>query len=470
VELYGTLAQRRQEITDELQAIFPPVLSTMKTPEWFSVIHKPTGESVKAPTKGEADGLRKANKWKPKECEWIEGPLKVKEVPFNPGSDPQTAQRLIDKYGWKPEVFTDGGDPSVTEEVLEGLLDKFPEAKLLQEYRAVNKVITMLAEGKQAWLKHEKNGRIHGRVITNGTAYGRCAHSSPNLGQVPRVSKGKDANGKSYIKKGYEGGWGFECRSLFYAGEDENWVLVGADASGLELRCEGHYLAKYDGGAFIKTLLEGDIHTANQIAAGLDTRDDAKTFIYALNYGAGDEKLGSIKKPGGSKQQKTSEGRKLRAKFMASVPAFARLDHDVKWASGFAPVTRPDGKVFWKKREPSEREPVVKRYLVGIDGRHLPVRSAHAALNALLQSAGGLVMKQATIIFHKKLAAKFKLGVDYTPALHVHDEYQTLCRKEIADEVGRMAVDSIKEAGAYFGFRCPLDGEYKIGRTWAETH
>ena len=39
-----------------------------------------------------------------------------------------------------------------------------------------------------------------------------------------------------------------------------------------------------------------------------------------------------------------------------------------------------------------------------------------------------------------------------------------------ADEVGKLAVQSIKDAGSYFNFRCPLDAEFKIGKTWADTH
>jgi DNA polymerase I-like protein with 3'-5' exonuclease and polymerase domains len=464
VELYGQLAQRRQEIVDELQAIFPPRIITMKTPEFYSVVHTPTGESLQAPTKAKANDLRKERKWRPKECEYIAGPLKTKESPFNPGSDKQTAERLTEKYGWQPEVFTDGGDPSITEEVLEGLLDVYPEAKALKEHRAIDKVITMIAEGKQSWLKHERDGRIHGRVITNGTAYGRCSHTSPNLGQVPAVETKGDT-----ILTGYEGGWGFECRSLF-GDQGEDWLLVGADASGLELRCLAHFLARYDGGAYMRELLEGDIHTANQNAAGLETRAQAKTFIYAFLYGAGDQKIGSIVAPTASPEKQKKIGRSLKARFLAAIPALGRLEFDVKWSCGFTKIKKGT-KTFWTRREPSEAEPVIRRYLTGLDGRQLPVRSSHAALNALLQSAGGLVMKKATVIFHAKLRAKgWKPGIDYMPVLHVHDEYQTLARKEIADEVGRIAVASIQEAGEYFGFRCPLDGEYKIGRTWAETH
>jgi DNA polymerase I len=51
-----------------------------------------------------------------------------------------------------------------------------------------------------------------------------------------------------------------------------------------------------------------------------------------------------------------------------------------------------------------------------------------------------------------------------------HDEWQIECSEEDADVVGQLAVDSIKEAGVVLQLRCPLDGEYKKGQSWAMTH
>src|SRR5690606_31621074 len=178
-------------------------------------------------------------------------------------------KRLKDKYNWKPKEFTEKGTPKVSEEVLESL--PYPEAELLNEYLMIQKRISQLAEGHSAWLKMVRpDGRIYGSVITNGAVTGRMTHNSPNLAQVPAVNVP----------------YGKECRSLFTVPDDR--VLVGADASGLELRCLAHYMARFDKGAYARELLEGDIHTANQKAAGLPTRDNAKTFIYAFLYGAGD--------------------------------------------------------------------------------------------------------------------------------------------------------------------------------------
>lgn len=194
---------------------------------------------------------------------------------FNPSSRAHIANRLMKLYGWKPTEFTPDGSAKVDETVLKAL--PYPPCRDLVRYFVVTKILGYLAHGGQAWLGNynEATGRIHGRVDALGTVTGRATHSNPNLGQVPSVQKGPDG-----ILAGFDGGYGHECRSLF--GASPGWELCGSDASGLELRCLAHFMAPYDGGEYGKVVTEGDVHTLNQNAAGLRTRDSAKTMIYAL--------------------------------------------------------------------------------------------------------------------------------------------------------------------------------------------
>ncbi len=181
---------------------------------------------------------------------------------LNLGSRQQVGRHLM-HYGWKPEVFTETGRPKVDESTLKDV--DIPEAQLIGRYLMLQK-----RQGQiNSWLDaiDERTGRIHSRVHTMGTVTHRMSSSNPNLQQVT-------ASGKEY---------GSEMRALFTVPEDK--VLVGADLSGLELRCLAHYMRDEN---YTKELLTGDIHTANQKSAGLDTRDKAKTFIYAFLYGAGD--------------------------------------------------------------------------------------------------------------------------------------------------------------------------------------
>ena len=370
--LLGQWKRRLSDIEEELQTIFPPIIT-----QRFS---EKTGKQLK-------DDV---------------------EV-FNPGSRQQIAKRLVEK-GWKPTKHTEKGAVIVDESVLDGV--DIPEAKRIAEYLLIQKRVAQV----ESWLEFVSDERrVHGKVITNGAVTGRMTHHSPNMAQVPSSSSP----------------WGHECRDCWTV--DDGKVLVGADASSLELRMLAHYMKDE---SYAKEIVEGDVHTKNQLAAGLETRAQAKTFIYALLYGAGPAKIGKI--VGGS----AKDGQELIGNFLRNTPALKILREKVERLSE-------------------------QGTLPGLDGRKLQVRSAHAALNTLLQSAGAIVMKQGLVLLSKKIQQQ-KLKANFVA--NVHDEWQIECSQEDADAVGKLAVSSIKEAGEVLGLRCPLDGEYKKGTTWAQTH
>lgn len=358
---------------------------------------------------------------------------KVKQVYFNPASRDHIARVLEKQFGWVPTARTPTGKAEISEESLRDV--RHPEAKALIDYLTVDKRLGQLADGKEAWLKHVRNGRIHGSVNQLGTVTGRMSHSFPNVAQVPRVGNP----------------WGTECRSLFRAGD--GYVLVGIDASGLEARNLAHFMFPFDKGAYVQTVTAGtkeegtDVHSVNMKALGITSRDDAKTWFYAFMYGAGDGKLGKIISKVNAKFKNAKRGKADRARFLGNMPALAKL------------ITAVKSKAQTFKR------------LRGLDGRSLYVRSDHSALNTLLQSAGAVVMKKALLIFDTKLQA-FGLvpGKDYEFVANIHDEWQVEARADLAETVGRMGVEAIRQAGDHFGFRCPLDGAYAVGPTWAATH
>jgi DNA polymerase I-like protein with 3'-5' exonuclease and polymerase domains len=337
-------------------------------------------------------------------------PLKDIVTPFNPGSRKQIAERLQEK-GWKPDKHTEKGSIIVDEAVLEAL--DYPEAKTLAEYMMLQKRIAQV----ESWLEHiKKDGRVHGRVITNGAVTGRMTHMSPNMAQVPN-------SGSPY---------GEDCRELWTV--DKGYKLVGIDASGLELRMLAHYM---DDDAYTTEVVSGDIHTANQKAAGLQTRNQAKTFIYAFLYGAGSAKIGKIVN-GNAK-----EGQKLITSFLQNTPKLQKL------------------------REKVARYYDSKGRLPGLDGRVLHVRSEHSALNTLLQGAGAIVMKQALVLLDKQLKS---MKIKYKFVVNVHDEWQLEVEESRAEEVGRLGTQAIVDAGVVLEMRCPLAGEFKVGNNWKETH
>lgn len=336
--------------------------------------------------------------------------LKAKVEVFNPGSRKQIGERLIEK-GWKPDKFTETGQPIVDEGTLEGL--DIPEAKAINEYLMLQKRVAQI----ESWLKAlGSDGRVHGKVITNGAVTGRMTHMSPNMAQVPN-------SGSPY---------GEECRDLWTV--EKGYKLVGIDAAGLELRMLAHYMQD---DAYTSEVVSGDIHTANQKAAGLETRNQAKTFIYAFLYGAGDAKIGKVVGAG------AKEGQQLKARFLKNTPSLKEL------------------------REKVGRIAQTSGTLPGLDGRRLQVRSDHAALNTLLQSAGAVVMKQALVILNDSLR---RAKIDYKFVANVHDEWQIEVEESRAEEAGQLGAKAIELAGKELKMRCPLAGEYKVGNSWKETH
>jgi DNA polymerase I-like protein with 3'-5' exonuclease and polymerase domains len=404
--LVNTLKAKRGELAEELQQVFPRIVQE----RWSTKTGKRLKDNV---------------------------------IEFNPASRQQTADRLKAKY---PEITfetTDKGNPQVDDDVLEALGKNYPEAKLLAEYQLLNKRLGQIAEGKEAWFKHCQvygDGRIHGEVVTNACISGRCAHKRPNMAQVPSV-------GHAY---------GAECRALFYA--PEGWALVGADASGLELRALAAWLAYWDDGEYARLVSDpaSDIHTYNALMFGIydnnepiskATRDLSKRLIYCILYGGGAKKTGSIICPEKSEDQQYRQGKKTIDTFYSNLPAIKSLKDTI------------------------DKRVDAKGYLTGIDGRRLQIRSKHSALNQLLQSTGAIAVKKATCILYDDLTSGgLEFEKDWGFVAHVHDEFQSLVRPDHVEMYKELAIDSFRKAGEYFDLKCPLTGEAREGKNWQETH
>mgnify|MGYP003132666163 FL=1 len=336
--------------------------------------------------------------------------LKDKITVFNPGSRKQIAERLGDKYNWVAPK-TDKGNPKVDESVLKSL--NFPEAKQLCEYFYITKLLGQIED----WILRantSRDARVHGSVNTQGTVTGRMTASQPNLQQVSGDPR---------------------ARALFVPRED--WVQVGIDASGLEARLLASRMARWDDGEFGDTVLNDDIHSVNQKKAGLPSRDAAKTFFYALIYGAGDMKIGKI--IGSNAKQ----GKIIKHRYLEAMPALKQLLANVEW------------------------QVANKGTITLLDGREVPCRSGHKALNVQIQGDGAMIMKLAQILLERDLKPYYN---QYNFMATVHDEWQIECDPIIADIVGKLGCNAIQRSGKILGCRVRMDGEYRIGKNWSECH
>lgn len=345
--------------------------------------------------------------------------IKVKEVQFNPNSRIHIHKCLVDKYGWKPRQWSAQGAATIDEAILGEL--HYPEAQQLAEFFMLQKRIGQLAEGKAAWLKLvSSDGKLRHRIISGGTISGRASHRSPNLGQVPRASAP----------------YGKECRDLFTA--PRGWLICGSDLAAIELRMLASYLHPMDDGNYSKHILEGDIHSFNQKSFGCKTRDQSKRAIFSMIYGAGDRLLGEI--VGGS----AKDGKKLKQNFDQSIPAFASLKRKLATASK-------------------------RGYLVGLDGRHLYLKSAHRSLSQLLQSGAAVVCKKWLALVNAEIEDTLE-GQSFIMGW-IHDELQIACNnEETAEYVGNITKRMAEKAGEELGVRIPIAAAYQVAPTWAGSH
>lgn len=350
--------------------------------------------------------------------------LKDKITVFNPGSRQQIAERL-QQLGVVFKKKTDKGNIVVDEDVLKDI--DLPEAKLVAEYLLIQKRVAQIG----SWLELvQADGRVHGRVITNGAVTGRCTHSNPNMAQVPAV-------GNPY---------GAECREMWCVPSGK--VQVGVDLSGIELRCLAHYMRDLE---WQEELLKGDIHWKNCQAFGLvpkgtvkddgnsehkKFRNQTKTMTYAMLYGAGAAKIGLT---AGVSETK---GKKLIENFLDNTPALRKLKDKIAKLG-------KDGK------------------LPGLDGRVLWIRSQHSALNTLLQCAGAVVAKQWLIEATKAIT---EAGINAKLIAFVHDETQWEVDVANAQHAVKIIENAARKAGEVLEFRCPVDAEGKIGNNWRECH
>ena len=346
---------------------------------------------------------------------YIEGATFTRLKEFNPTSRDHIAWILKTYYGWKPTQLTATGKPIIDEPILKEIGSEI--SMMLLRVLTVTKMLGLLSEGTNAWLKLVTNSRIHHKCEV-ATSTHRCAHRHPNLAQVP--SDGR-------------------FRKLFIPTPGQ--LMVGADLSGIELRMLAHYLARYDEGKYADILLNGDIHQTNADKIGI-SRKLVKTVTYAFLYGAGDEKIGHSYDKQLSTTAAKRKGKEIRQAYIEAIDGLDSLLSAIKSASE-------------------------RGFIRSIDQRKILVDSPHKSLNYLLQSGAGVVAKQWMLINHTHIT---DLKLCCSQLAFVHDELQFECDPDHAKDLCSSLVLSATEAGEYYNMRVRIDAEATTGTNWSETH
>lgn len=466
--LVEVTAKLKDELLVELQELFPPLFVETRT-----IFPKVTKHGVVS--KVTMNSLQRAEKYTVNKNGSYT--LYKKEV-FNPGSSQQVAKRLL-SIGWKPLKKTPTGAPATDKKSIENAIEvleiNYPAIRPLKHYSMVCNRL----EKANKWLELVElrgDNRVHGKVNPIGASTHRMAHYDDNMANIPSVKKDKDGN----VLYGLAGGFGFECRDCWTVDDLDTNILVGADASGIQLRALAHYM---NDPAYTKALLEADIHEVNREAAGIDTRSKAKTFIYAFLLGAGDYKTGTIVGIGEEKDRKEVLLWGDDTQYFSSKKSVLYAMKQKLKKEGI-PADETNLAYMCKgykiKQQFLERTPALKHlkeveipaavergYIHGLDGRKMCIPSQHLALAIYLQGFEAVVMKYAMVDYSKKLT---KEGVWFKQVAMVHDEFCVETRKVYGDIAGKTIIESIRKAGEVLESRCPLDGEYFLGNTWADVH
>jgi DNA polymerase I-like protein with 3'-5' exonuclease and polymerase domains len=454
-----------EQYTAELHKIFPPIKVQIET-------YKP-----KFNKDGTMSGAGKKKLLRQMHALLDDGTYAIYEMQtFNPNSPQQVGERLM-TLGWNPRKFTATGQASTAKDVIgeaiEVLAAKYPQVEVLRKFN----IVTDRNQKARKWLEYAlKDGRVHGRVNHIGPWTHRCSHFNDNMANIAKVRLDKDDK----PIEGLAGDFGWESRNCWIP--KKGWTLVGCDASAIQLRALAHYMGDPE---YIKEVVEGDIHTRNQQAFGVPTRAIAKTVLYAMLLGAGDEKIGLT--VGATPVEYDELFRKARGIYRSNHHGsinnllFAVCD---KLRAEGRPATQdvvaPILKGYFVKRNFSDNVPAYKRFkeedirdaakkgfMLGLDGRRIWIPSEHLAMGAYLQGLEAVVMKKALVLANERLAV---LRIPHQQVAFVHDELQIEVAEEHASTLGKVVVTAIEDAGKQLGCLCPLTGEFRMGSSWAVCH
>ncbi len=432
--LYVELRKVEEDLKHEIYKLWPPQLLPAQS---YATATKKNGELNK-------QYLRHVEQFPKVERHPDGGYTTHDYVSFNLGSPIQRIAKLLE-LGWKPVNKTKKGNPKVDEDELLAFAETCgkPEVAMLARWIVVNSRANMLNTWLEAY--NESTQAIHGNLFIASTL--RYKHSAPNSANIPAVRL-KDVVGTDVIQYGADGAWTYECRDLWTCGDPDEFVLVGIDGTGIQNRCLIHSLIKTVGEEAVKDFkdlaLAGDVHKRNIEVLGLKNKAAAKKFYYTLMMGGQGARLAADQAQFGTFLT-AKEGQMKRDKMIASIPGFGTLITNLQ-------------------------EELTKTGRITLcDGTPILVPLPHMVIPYLLQGDESRLMKQALIYVYEELVKTGLLKHVFKVA-DIHDEWQYKVRRKYVDDFISMALPCFNRSGDYFNYLIPIDGDAKVGLTWAETH
>lgn len=426
-KLYVSLRAREEELKDIIYRLWPPQLLVVDS---FKKARKANGEFTALYERHleqypklvlRDDGGYDAYDW----------------VSFNLGSPAQRIQKLLE-LGWQPVNRTKKGNPKVDEDELIAFAEESgkEEIKALAKWIVINSRANMIGTWLNAY--NEKTKAIHGKLFIASTL--RYRHSDPNSANIPAVRL-KKIDDNDVIQYGEDGAYTYECRDLWTCGDSREWSLVGIDGKGIQLRVLANYAYSEE---FAARVLSGDPHTNNIKILGLANKAAAKKFLYTTLMGGGGAKLAVDQAQFGTKLT-TEDGNRLKKMLIDSIPGFGALIRRLE-----------------KELEATGR-------ITLCDGTPVIVPSPHMVIPYLLQGDESRLMKKALIFVDEEIR-RHGLHKSVLKVADIHDEWQWRVRNEVVEEFTALALPCFKRSGEFFNYQIPIEGDVKVGKTWAETH
>lgn len=423
VSLYHELDNRMKEITETVR----PHLTMELVHKWKPLMNIRVASGAYS---------KRALDWWGNEVALVEGPYTPIEWEEPDIGSRNKLMKQLTRHGWRHVNVTEKGNPKLDEESLEGL-DLGETGNMLVEYfKAKQRKSTLLGDKGTGLLTKAYEyapGRYKVDALANpcGTNTHRCTHSV-----VVNIPK---ADPSVY--------YGKQFRSLFTA--PPGWVVFGADASQLEFRIALSYMNALE---LIKLVSdpEVDFHSViwEEMKPYMTSRSTTKNIVYGSIYGATADKLGTMADHIPSNMSKKQVGQELMNVLLRYIPGLA------------------DFKSIVENR-------AKRGYIKGLDGSPVYIRKKegrlllHTTINTIFQQAGSMVVKRATVDFNKEVS---KMELPWHQTVHQHDELQGITREAAAPLLGDIFNRSLVAAGNFYGLSCPMEGEWKMGKSWAETH
>lgn len=353
---------------------------------------------------------------------------------FNIASPKQLGPILFDKLKLvdKPKK-TKTGQYSTAEDVLSYLAKDHQIVSDILEYRQYKKLQSTYVDALPNEI-NPKTGRVHTVYAQAVAATGRLSSNNPNLQNIPiRTERGRQVR-KAFIPK------------------DENYVLLAADYSQIELRIiaalseEETMIQAFQNGEDIHASTAAKVFNVPIEEVTREQRGNAKTVNFGIIYG--------VSAFGLSNQTSLTrkESKELIDLYYQTYP---KLRSYMASQVDFA-------------REHGYVETVLqrRRYLKNINSRNAIVRGASErnAVNAPIQGSAADIIKLAMINIHKRFEQE---GFQSKMLLQVHDELVFDAHKDELETIKPIIKHEMENA---FKMSVPLDVEMGIGANWLEAH